>query len=172
MLVKDVKGKFYEVDEKVLSGKEIDEEKAMEAMAAERAEKRKKISEMLSKLDPTEYAILRDNLIGRMRGRQMRMPPPGGPMQREAEPWQYPPREWDCPQEFDCPPDMETSRYHYDCPWYWYHWDCRWYWYHWDCEWYWDYEREQIPRDPREYRGPQAPTRAPQMQQRPPRRFR
>ncbi|MCP5101827.1 MAG: hypothetical protein GY950_00525 [bacterium] len=176
MLVKDSKGKVYELDAKVLQGKEIEEEKAYEAMAAEKAAKKKKVIDMLSKMDQTEIGILKNTLLGGRKEQQMRMPQAG------AEAWRG---------EFelaDSPADLE---YYWDCT----HWDCKfwdckfWDCKHWDCYWdchwdcFWDcrwdssFEAETM-RPQESFRtpqrmpgmGPQGQAKRPPMQQRMPRK--
>jgi hypothetical protein len=63
MFVKDTRGYWYDVDEEFLKNKKIDPDKAREALIAERAEKRKKIIDLLSSLDRDDIEILHDKLI-------------------------------------------------------------------------------------------------------------
>lgn len=141
MLVKDIKGTFYEVNDAALKGKEVEEEKAYEAMAAEKAMKKKKIVDMLSKMDRTDIQILYDTLLGRRRE-----------LIEESE-TALTPRQWDC-LHWDC-------RY-WDCK-YWdcRHWDCYWECY-WDCHWdcYWD-QMTQPEQMGQMASGPQASYRHP-----------
>lgn len=58
MFVKDLQGNWYEVSEKALADKKVDPDKAREAVAAERAEKRKKVLKLLSSLDRDERTIV------------------------------------------------------------------------------------------------------------------
>ena len=62
MFLKDPAGNWYEVPDDVLKGKAVDEQRAREALATERAEKRKKIVDMISGLDADEMQILRGQL--------------------------------------------------------------------------------------------------------------
>ena len=69
MFVKDPQGKWYEVDEKLLKDKQVNEAKAREAIIAERAEKRRKVIDVIASFDLEELAILRDQLLGSIAGR-------------------------------------------------------------------------------------------------------
>lgn len=63
MFVKDTKGKWYEVEEKALKNKEVDNEKFQEVIIAERAERRKKVTDMISQLDNQELSMLFGELL-------------------------------------------------------------------------------------------------------------
>jgi hypothetical protein len=63
MLVSDLRGRWYKVEEDVLTGNEVDREKVLEVIAAERAEKRKKIVDYLSTLDQGDMNTLKGVLL-------------------------------------------------------------------------------------------------------------
>ena len=177
MLVKDIKGVFYEVDEKTLKGKEVDQDKAYEAIAEEKAAKKKRIVDMLTKMDWDDISILRSTLFGKPSGRPPMMEAMKKPSAEAIE--QSPlPRQWDCK--------------YWDCKWWDCHWDCYWdcYWdCHWDCYWdcYWDCHWDCIqpgrmspiesgqgegfrsPRSRGSAMGPQGHAGRPMMRQRGPR---
>ena len=60
MYVRGQDGKWYEVDEKLVKGKEIDPTKVNQAMAEANAESRKKAAEVLATLDPEVVTALQD----------------------------------------------------------------------------------------------------------------
>lgn len=65
MFVQDVNGNWYEINEDQLKGKKIDNERVRETTAAIRAEKRKKVADLLTGLDSVDLNILADELAAR-----------------------------------------------------------------------------------------------------------
>jgi hypothetical protein len=100
MLVKDANGKWYEVADKTLAGKEVDAEQAREAVAAERAAKRQRVADLITGLDEEERQILR-RLVAGAPGRV-------GPRAEDCDCWECDPMDCDIP--WDCDP-MDC----YDC---------------------------------------------------------
>ena len=64
MYVRAQDGKWYEVDDKSLKGKEIDAEKVKQVIADANAETRKKAAELLASLDPEVAAALQAIVAG------------------------------------------------------------------------------------------------------------
>ncbi len=63
MYVRNEKGIWFEIDEKMLNGKEVSSEKINELIAAEKAAARKKAAEILANLDDDTTGALRECLF-------------------------------------------------------------------------------------------------------------
>ena len=111
MLVKDLNGKWYEVSDETLKKKAVEDEKAIEAIAVERAGKRKKLVDYVSALDPDEAAMLRDMLERGQRGqRGQRAQAAAGPSMG------YRPGPGDRLPPLDCIPEPPYYTHHFpDC---------------------------------------------------------
>lgn len=79
MYVKDLHGNWYEISDKTIKDKKVNPDKAREIVAAERAEKRKKVLKILSSLDQDERRILCDKILLHAPGRLFPQRLPEGP---------------------------------------------------------------------------------------------
>lgn len=66
MFIRDEHGNWYEMSAEALKGKKVDPEKVREAAIVERAEKTKKVLNILSSLDQDEREILCVEVIGQI----------------------------------------------------------------------------------------------------------